>query len=54
MARRVEVVGGLVRGNERLGWMDGVKVALGPRGMTLEITRQFVKDVKKWRALLHV
>ena len=32
MARRVlmaEVSGGLVRGRPRLGWMDGVKVALG-------------------------
>ena len=35
MARRVlmaEVSGGLVRGRPRLGWMDGVKVALGNRG----------------------
>ena len=32
MARRVlvaEVIGGRVRGRPRLGWMDGVKVALG-------------------------
>ena len=32
MARRVlmaEVCGGQVRGRPRLGWMDGVKVALG-------------------------
>ena len=39
MARRVlisEVSGGLVRGRPRLGWMDGVKVALGNRGMTVE------------------
>ena len=39
MARRVlmaEVTGGWVRGRPRLGWMDGVKVALGNRGMTLE------------------
>ena len=36
MARRVlmaEVSGGRVRGRPRLGWMDGVKVALGNRGM---------------------
>ena len=35
MARRVlmaEVSGGQVRGRPRLGWMDGVKVALGKRG----------------------
>ena len=42
MARRVlmaEVSGGRVRGRPRLGWMDGVKVALGNRGMTVEATR---------------
>ena len=36
MARRVliaEVSEGRVRGRPRLGWMDGVKVALGNRGM---------------------
>ena len=27
-----EVSGGRVRGRPRLGWMDGVKVALGNRG----------------------
>ena len=39
MARRVlmaEVSGRRVRGRPRLGWMDGVKVALGGRGMTVE------------------
>ena len=39
MARRVlmtEVSGGRVRGRRRLGWMDGVKVALVNRGMTVE------------------
>ena len=38
MARRVlmaEVSGGRVRTRPRLGWMDGVKVALGNRGMTV-------------------
>ena len=43
MARRVlmaEVRGGQVRGRPRLGWMDGVKVALGNRGMTVEAARQ--------------
>ena len=36
MARRVlmaEVSGGRGRGRPRLGWMDGLKVALGNRGM---------------------
>ena len=39
MARRVlmaEVSMGQVRGRPRIGWMDGVKVALGNRGMTVE------------------
>ena len=39
MARRVlmaEVSGGRVRGRQRLGWMDGVKVALGNEGLTVE------------------
>ena len=43
MARRVlmaEVSGGRVRGRPRLGRMDGVKAALGNRGMTVEATRQ--------------
>ena len=49
MARRVlmtEVSGGRVRGRPRLGWMDGVKVALGNRGMTVEAARQCPKDRK--------
>ena len=36
------------------GWMDGVKVALGNRGMTVEAARQCAKDRKKWRALVHM
>ena len=39
IARRVlmaEVSDGWVPGRLRLGWMDGVKVALGNRGMTVE------------------
>ena len=43
MARRVlmaEVSGGRVQGRPRLGCMDGVKVALGNRGMTLEAARK--------------
>ena len=57
MARRVlmaEVSGGRVRGRLRLGWMDGVKVALGNRGMMVEAARQCVKDRKAWRALVHM
>ena len=39
MARRelmAEVSGGQVRGRPRLGWMDGVKVTLGNRGMMVK------------------
>ena len=39
MARRLlmaEVSGGRVRGRPWLGWIGGVKVALGNRGMTVE------------------
>ena len=49
-----EVSGGWVRGRSRLGWMDGVKVALGSRGMTVEAARQFAKDQKEWRAVVHM
>ena len=56
-ARRVlmaEVSGGRARGRQRLGWMDGVKVALGTREMTVEAARQCAKDRKEWRALVHM
>ena len=49
-----EVSGGLVRGRPRLGWMDGVKMALVNRGMTVEAARQCAKDRKEWRALVHM
>ena len=35
-----EVSGGRARVRPRLGWMDGMKVALGNRGMTVEAARQ--------------
>ena len=57
MARRVfmaEGSGGRVQGRPRLGWMDGVKVALGNRGMTVEAARRCAKDRKAWRALVHM
>ena len=43
IARRVmmvEVSGGWVRGRPRLGWKDGVKVALGNIEMTVEAAHQ--------------
>ena len=52
MAIRVlmaEVSGGQVRGRPRLGSMDGVKVALSNRGMTVEAARQKSgKTVESW------
>ena len=42
MARRVltvDVSGGRVRGRQRLGRMDGVKMAMGSRGMTVVAAR---------------
>ena len=56
MSRRVlmaEVSGGRIRGRPRLGWMDGVKVALGNRGMTVKAARQCAKHQKERRALVH-
>ena len=49
-----DVSGWWVRGRLRLGWMDGVKMTLGSRGMTVEASRQCAKDWKEWRALLHM
>ena len=46
LARRVlmaEVSDGRVRGRPRLAWMDGVKVALGSRVMTVEAARHFAR-----------
>ena len=57
MTRRVvmaEVSGRRVRGRPRLGWMDGVMVALGNTGMTVESARHCAKDRKEWRALVHM
>ena len=56
-ARRMlmaEESGERVRGRPRLGWIDGVKVALGNRGITVEAERQCAKDHKEWRALVHM
>ena len=50
MARRVlmaEVIVGRVRGRPMLGCMDGVKVALSNRGMTVKAARQCAKDRKE-------
>ena len=57
MARRVfmaEVSGGQGRRRLRLGWMDGVKVGLGKRGMTVEDAQQCAIDHVKWRVMVHM
>ena len=57
MARRgmmAEVSGGWIQNRQRLGWMDGVKVALSNRGMKVEAARPCAKDRKEWRALVHM
>ena len=38
------VSGGRVRGRPRFGWVDGVKVAFGSRGMTVENPGAYVDD----------
>ena len=42
----VDVSGGRVQFRSRLGWMDGVKMALGIKEITLEAVRQCAKDRK--------
>ena len=37
-----------------LRWMDGVNVALGGTGMTVEAARQCAKNRKEWIALVHM
>ena len=51
MTRRVlmaEASGGRVRGRPRLGWIYGVKVSLGNRGMTVEAVRKIGKSGESW------
>ena len=50
----VEVSGRRVLGRLRLGLMDGVKVALGNTGMTVEAGRQCAKDREEWRTRVHM
>ena len=42
-----DVSAGQVRGRQWLGWMDGVTVAFGGIGMTVEAARQWAKDRKE-------
>ena len=57
LARRVmmaDVSGGRGRGRSRFGWMEGVKVALSNRGMTVEAARRCARDRNEWRALVRM
>ena len=57
LSRRVmmaEVSGGRVRGRPRFGWMEGVKVAMGNRGLTVEAARRCARDRNEWRALVRM
>ena len=58
MARRVlmaEMSEGRVWGRPTLGWMDGVKEALGCSRMTVDAARQCTKNRKEeWRTLVHM
>ena len=49
-----EAYGGPVLGKQWLGLIDGVKVALSNRGMTVEARRQCEKDRKKRNGVLLV
>ena len=40
--------GGWVRGRPWLDWMDGVKVALGRRGMMVEAARKIRMSGEPW------
>ena len=46
MAKRVLMAE--VSGRPRFGWMDGVKVALGNRGITVEASRKTGKRGEPW------
>ena len=51
LARRMlmaEISGELVRGRPRLGWINGVKEALGNRGMKVEAARKIGKSGEPW------
>ena len=41
------------RGRPNMGWMVGVKSALGARGLTLELAREIVHDRLVWRELIN-
>ena len=47
-----DVEGNRPRGRPKFGWMDGVRKALGGRGMTVEQGRQNARDRRGWEAIV--
>ena len=57
MPRRVLMAhkrGVRLRSRPRFGWIDGVMVAMGGRGLLVEAGRQCAKNSQAWRALVHM
>ena len=54
MVLMAKVRGERASGRHRLGWMDGVKLTLDSRGMTVQAARQCANVRKEWRALVHI
>ena len=47
-----DVEGNRCRGRPRLGWMDGVKMALGEKGMSVEQGRLNASDRRGWELIV--
>ena len=41
------------RGRPRVGWMDGVKVALNKRGMDVDEAKERARNRNEWRATVN-
>ena len=55
MAKKVmisDVDGNRCRGRPRLGWVEGVRMILGERGMSVEQGRLNTLDRRKWKFIL--
>ena len=42
-----------LRGRPHIGWIDGVKRALDPRGISVEQGRVVVRDRNEWKAVVN-
>ena len=55
MAKKVmisNVEGNTCKGRPRLGWMDGVRMALGKRGMSMEHGKLNTLDGRRWELIV--